>query len=198
MNWNVNELLGRVRCWIMFWGKTLKTTHTTTRNWIVDDLLGSPLLEEVEMVHQLLRQVRLATQASRRDVLERDLGHVDNLLGNRRQTRGQELEDVRQLFHHLQHRSIESLDQLVTSRGPAIVRRELKILGRSHPGAGANVLSPLGGVRCVHLRVRMVGHRSQHRSGRLLLVSPPRAQSSLFPPLCGTDEGAMASLLGSA
>ena len=34
-----------------------------------------------------------------------------------------------------------------------------------------------------------VRHRSQHRSDRLLLVSSPRAQPSLFPPLCGTDEG---------
>ena len=94
----------------------------------------------------------------------RDLGHVDNLLGNRRHTRDEELKNVRQMFLHLQHRSIESLDQLVPDaavplnlplrpglqhgsrphpcRGLAIIRRELKVLGRSQPGAGADLLSP--------------------------------------------------------
>ena len=75
------------------------------------------------------------------------------------------------------------------SQGPAIVRKELNKLGRSHYGAGDCLLAPWGVVRGVHLGVRVVGHRCQHRSDRLLLVSPPRAQSSLFPPLCGTDEG---------
>ena len=42
------------------------------------------------------------------DVLEDDPGHVDNLLGNNRQTSGKELHHIRQLSHHLQHRSIES------------------------------------------------------------------------------------------
>ena len=63
-----------------------------------------------------------------------------------------------------------------------------KKLGRSHSGAGANLLSTQGGVRDVHLGVRVVGHRCQHCSDRLL-VSPPRAQSSLFRPLCGNDVG---------
>ena len=43
----------------------------------------------------------------------------------------------------------------------------------------------------------MVGHRSQHRSDRLLLVSPPRAQSSsLFPPLCSSSQGLRARVHG--
>ena len=54
----------------------------------------------------------------------RDLGHGDNLLVNRRQTRDEELKDVRQLFNHLQHRSIESLGQ---GRGSGVGA------GRNHP-----------------------------------------------------------------
>ena len=71
-------------------------------------------------------------------------------------------------------------------RGPATVRRELKVLGRSHP-----VLMPIfcpldGGVRGAHLGVRMVGHHGQHRNHRLLLVSPPRAQTALPSPPRGS------------
>ena len=121
---------------------------------------------------------------------------------------GEEMVNIRQLFHHLQHRSIESVDQLVPdacvplhlllkprlnqcrwpllSGGPAIVRRMFEVLGRAHLGAGVNLLSFVGrGSQCPPWST----HRSQHRSDRLLLVSPPRVQSSLFPPLCGTDEG---------
>ena len=55
---------------------------------------------------------RLAEHDALRDrVLEKNLGHFDNVLGNHK--RAKELEDVRQLFHHLQHRSTESLDELV-------------------------------------------------------------------------------------
>ena len=70
--------------------------------------------------------------------------------------------------------------------GPAIVRREFVVLGRSHPGAGDCPLAPWGVVRGAHLGVRMVGHRSQHRSHRLLLVSPPRAQTALPSPPPGS------------
>ena len=39
-NWKVNDLL-RTRCCTLSWGKTLKSfIETTTRNWIVDDLVG--------------------------------------------------------------------------------------------------------------------------------------------------------------
>ena len=43
-----------------------------------------------------------------------------------------------------------------------------------------------GVVRGAHLGVRMVGHRSQHRSHRLLLMSPPRAQTALPSPPRGS------------
>ena len=147
-------------------------------------------------IHQLFRHLRRTTlHNTLRNSVKQDLWHFDNRLGNHRQVRGTELSDVRQLFHHLQHRNIETLDDFVPDAcvplqllprqrpiGPAIVRRELKILGRTHLGAGAKLLSPLGGVRGAHLGVRMVGHSSQHRSHRLLLVSPPRAQTALPSP----------------
>ena len=56
--------------------------------------------------HQLFRQLRITHQASRRDVLEDDLGHFNNLLGNRHK-RIDEPEHIHQLFHHQRHRSIE-------------------------------------------------------------------------------------------
>ena len=65
--------------------KTSGSTTTTMRNWIVVDLLGNPLFEEVENrrhFHQLFRQLRVATQTSRRNIVRQDLGHFDNRLGN--------------------------------------------------------------------------------------------------------------------
>ena len=140
--------------------------------------------------------------------MRQDLRHFDNRLGNHRQLHGKELHDIGQLFHHLQHRSIESLDQLIRDAvmplrlplrrglqqcrwplspgGPAIVLGKFKVLGRSHPGAGDFLLAPWGVVRSAHLGVRMVGHCSQHRSHRLLLVSPPRAQTALTTPPGGS------------
>ena len=59
------------------------------------------------LFHQLFRQPRLATHASRRDVLEEDLGHVDNLLGNRTRCI-EETEDVHQLFSHQRHRDVKN------------------------------------------------------------------------------------------
>ena len=55
-----------------------------------------------------------------------------------------------------------------------------------NPGAGDFLLAPWGVVRSAHLGVRMVGHCSQHRSHRLLLVSPPRAQTALPSPPRGS------------
>ena len=55
--------------------------------------------------HQLFRQLRITHQASRRDVLENDLGHFNNLLGNRHKSID-EPEHIHQLFHHQRHRSI--------------------------------------------------------------------------------------------
>ena len=151
---------------------------------------------------------KTVTKASRGDVLEDDLGHVDNPLGNNRRTRGEETVNIRQLFHHLQHKSIKSLDQLIRDAvvplhlpqrpgpqqclwplspgGPAIVRGKFTVLDRSHPGAGDFLLAPWGVVRSAHLGARMVGHCSQHRSHRLLLVSPPRAQTALPSPPRGS------------
>ena len=65
-------------------------------------------------------------------------------------------------------------------------------------GPGGKLLAPWSAVRGVHLAGRVVHHRCQGRSDRLLLVSSPRAQSSLststttrvatteLHPLCGT------------
>ena len=83
------------------------------RNWIAVDLLGNPLFEEVENrrhFHQLFRQLRVATQTSRRNFVRQDLRHSDDLLGNRREC-GEELHEVRQLFHHLRHRVVEKRHQ---------------------------------------------------------------------------------------
>ena len=66
---------------------------TTTRNWIVNDLLGKVLPEQGRRPALL-------------DSVMRDLGHVDNLLGQRGV---QEPEELRQLVPHLRNRSIEIL-----------------------------------------------------------------------------------------
>ena len=118
-SWNVSNLVRSPLQRTVSREKALKTSGsstTTMRNWIVVDLLGNPLLEEVENrrhFHQLFRQLRVATQTSRRNIVRQDLRHCDNRLGNHRKLRGKELHDIRQLFHRLQHRSIESLDQLI-------------------------------------------------------------------------------------
>ena len=58
-------------------GETLKTPPSTTWNWNVNGLLE----EEVDCwyFHQLFRQLPFVRRRSRRDVLEGDLGHVDDL-----------------------------------------------------------------------------------------------------------------------
>ena len=107
-SWNLNGLLHMSR------EKALKTSGnstTTMRNWIVDDLLGDPLLEEVENrrhFRQLFRQLRVATQTSRRNIVRQDLRHFDNRLRVRPEN-VEELHEVRQLFHHLRHRCIQNL-----------------------------------------------------------------------------------------
>ena len=58
--------------------------------------------------HQLFHQLRLAHSSAYGDVLGRDLGHFDDLLGIRHE-RVEETEDVWQLFHRLRHKSIEDL-----------------------------------------------------------------------------------------
>ena len=140
--------------------------------------------------------------------MRQDLRHFDNRLGNHRQLYSKELDDVRQRFLHLRHRNIETLDDLVPDAGvpqqlplrpglqqclwplppggPAVVRGKFVVLGRTHLGAGDFLLAPWSVVRSAHLGVRMVGHCSQHRSHRLLLVSPPRAQTALPSPPRGS------------
>ena len=53
---------------------------------------------------QLFRHLRITTQASRRKVVNEDLGHFNNLLRHRDV---QELADRNQLFSHQRHRNIE-------------------------------------------------------------------------------------------
>ena len=106
---------------------------------------------------------RTTLHSTLRNSVRQDLWHVDNQLGNHRQMHCKELSDVRQLFHHLQHKNIETLDDFVPDGcmplhlpprqrlkqcrwpllpgGPAIVLRELKILGRTHLGACARLRS---------------------------------------------------------
>ena len=68
--------------------------------------------------------------------MRQDLRHFENRLGNHRQLRCKELHDIRQLFHRLQHRSIESLDQLVRD---AVVPLHLPL----RPGAPTMPLAAL-------------------------------------------------------
>ena len=84
------------------------------RNWSVNDLLGSPLLEQgigqhSRHFHQLrLRQSRALNSTNRKS----KLGHFDNLLGNRRHEIAKERVNFLWLFHHLQHRDIKDLLEL--------------------------------------------------------------------------------------
>ena len=82
--------------------KISTTTHTSSRNWNVNGLV-----EEVENrrhFNQLFRQLRFTNRESRRDVVNEDLGHFNNLLVNRDV---QELVDLHQLFSHQRHLNIE-------------------------------------------------------------------------------------------
>ena len=93
---------------------------TTTRNWNVDVLLHS-LLKRREgnnrrHFHQLFRHLRLRNQGTRGDVVDDELGHFDNLLGNRaiQESTGVqhvflEVQELRQVVHHMRHRKIKDL-----------------------------------------------------------------------------------------
>ena len=59
---------------------------------------------------------------------------------------------------------------------------------------GGKLLAPWSAVRGVHLAGRVVHHRCQGCSDRLLLVSPPRAQSSLPATLSSSHHGLPARL----
>ena len=79
--------------------KTSKSP-STTRNWNVDVLLHKQL-------QQGIGQLRITHAGSHRNIIGQVLGHFDNLLGIRHE-RIEEVHDVRQLFHHLRRRIIES------------------------------------------------------------------------------------------
>ena len=61
-------------------------------------------------------------------------------------------------------------------------------------GPCGKLLAPWSAVRGVHLAGRVVHHRCQGRSDRLLLVSPPRARSSLPATLSSSHHGLPAKL----
>ena len=86
--------------------------NTSTRNGDINDLLHSQLQQgkgyDRRHFHQLFRQLRVAHRGAHRDVIKQDLGHFDNLLGNR-QKRVEKAHDIRQLFHHLRHKCINNL-----------------------------------------------------------------------------------------
>ena len=57
-------------------------------------------------IHELLHQLRIPERRAPSSLVHSDLGHLDNLLENRQ--RGvEEHKNLRQLSHHLRHRSIE-------------------------------------------------------------------------------------------
>ena len=132
--------------------KTLKICESppTTRNWNVNGLLNKSRL--CRHFHLLLRQLRFAKDL-RRDVIEDDLGHVGNLLGNHRRKRVDETEDVHQLFHQQRHRIIEDLYHgskagkmlhgvpLDPLRGPG---GSAKLAGRLLPGSSSYELESSG------------------------------------------------------
>ena len=88
------------------------TRESMTRNWNVNVLLHYPLQQgkgyDRRHFHQLFRQLRIANIVSHRNIVRQDLGHFDNLLGIRHE-RVEEMQDVRQLFHHLRHRCTKNL-----------------------------------------------------------------------------------------
>ena len=58
--------------------------------------------------HQLLRQLQLREHRALRGGVQRDLRHVNNLLGQRDV---KDLQDIHRLVHHLQHKNIERRDR---------------------------------------------------------------------------------------
>ena len=83
----VHDLLGCKRV-ALSWELTLRTRHTTTRNWTVNDLLDRLphiLNERHDRWHfsQLFRQLRFAHSSAHGDVIRQNLGHFENLLGIR-------------------------------------------------------------------------------------------------------------------
>ena len=130
-------------------------------------------------VHQLFRQLRITYQASRRDVLEDDLGHFNNLLGNRHK-RIDEPEHFHQLVHRLRHGSIEqrdlrhAVDNLLHGAPLHPLLRPRHVKQTVWPGA-------TGGRHLIHV------HWIVHSASRLVRGMPPdlRRKVQLEMPLPG-------------
>ena len=100
--------------------ETLKTSATSPlnpRNWNVNGLHDSPLQRRVRddrrHMHQLFRRLRWVSKVHHtmtRNLIQRDLRHFDNRLGNHRRV---ELPHEFDHLHlpHLRHRSIEDLNR---------------------------------------------------------------------------------------
>ena len=70
-----------------------------------DACCASAACQDDGHVHQLFRQLRHTKCSAVRDhVLKRNLGHLNNLLG---QTPVEDLQDIHQMFHHLRHKSVK-------------------------------------------------------------------------------------------
>ena len=182
------------RCGTLSWEETLKTsTETQTKSWTLfwdenlDDLeCQRDVKRDCWHFHQLLHQLRLAKRDLRRDVLETDPGHIDNLHGDNRHKRGEELEDFWQLFHHQRHRNIEHwrthecLDNLLhgVPLCPLVRPRRLCQAGRPRPC----------GVFVAHFEEhRFPGHSGPRRavrglSGPCRLLSVGRRAACAFTP----------------
>ena len=83
----------------------MKTPPSTIRSWNVNGLLNNSKL--CWHFHQLYRQLRFSTRESRRD--EDDLGHFDDLLGNRHKRK--DWSTSTNCSNHQRHRSVETLHE---------------------------------------------------------------------------------------
>ena len=134
------------------------TTTTTTRSWIVNGLFHSPLQKrrignDRRHFHQLFHQLWLTTQTSRRDVLQRELGHAENLPGNRTQ-RTEETEDIHQLFSHQQHRDVKNRQR---RRGVDDLVHWVLLNPLLRPDASEAVRPRPGGRHLIHVRGKGLG-----------------------------------------
>ena len=106
----------------MYCGENLEDLHhlpTTTRNWIVNDLFGSLLLQrgkrhDSRHLHQLLRRLRLQEHHARSTPARTT--DDDEILGTSMTCSGtglprciEVLERSHQLLHHLRHRNVQNL-----------------------------------------------------------------------------------------
>ena len=115
---------------------------------------------------------------------------------------------VHWLLHYLQHRDIESQDELIADATvlpptlPAARQPSSRGAGR-FPGSGgfgrrgASFVSPLHPLLCPGLRA-VVRRCSQCHTERQLLVTPVHPQPSLPPSPCNTSSGLHAGLIHEA